>query len=80
MKLRFLISHHRKNSLRGKEIGKEWIYLERNKLHRQGLWAISKSDSGPGQGLSGFGVWEETLESPLDSKEIKSVNPKGNQP
>ena len=25
-------------------------------------------------------VWEETLESPLDSKEIKSVNPKGNQP
>ena len=25
-------------------------------------------------------VLEETLESPLDSKEIKSVNPKGNQP
>ena len=23
---------------------------------------------------------EKTLESPLDSKEIKSVNPKGNQP
>ena len=23
---------------------------------------------------------EETLESPLDSKEIKPVNPKGNQP
>ena len=23
--------------------------------------------------------WEKTLESPLDSKEIKPVNPKGNQ-
>ena len=25
-------------------------------------------------------VLDETLESPLDTKEIKSVNPKGNQP
>ena len=25
-------------------------------------------------------VWEKTLESPLDNKEIKPVNPKGNQP
>ena len=25
-------------------------------------------------------VWEKTLESPLDCKEIKSVHPKGNQP
>ena len=25
-------------------------------------------------------VWEKTLQSPLDSKEIKPVNPKGNQP
>jgi len=25
-------------------------------------------------------VWENTLESPLDSKEIKLANPKGNQP
>jgi len=25
-------------------------------------------------------VLEKTLENPLDSKEIKSVNPKGNQP
>ena len=24
-------------------------------------------------------MWEKTLESPLDSKEIKPVNPKGNQ-
>ena len=26
------------------------------------------------------GVLEKTLESPLDSKEIQPVNPKGNQP
>ena len=25
-------------------------------------------------------VWEKTLESPLDCKEIQPVNPKGNQP
>ena len=25
-------------------------------------------------------VFEKTLESPLDCKEIKSINPKGNQP
>ena len=30
MKLRFLTSHHRKNSVRDKVIGKKWIYLERN--------------------------------------------------
>ena len=28
----------------------------------------------------GITVLEKTFESPLDSKEIKSVNPKGNQP
>ena len=28
----------------------------------------------------GFDTLEKTLESPLDSKEIKPVNPKGNQP
>ena len=30
MKLRFLMSCHRKNSARDKAIGKKWIYLERN--------------------------------------------------
>ena len=25
-------------------------------------------------------TWEKTLEGPLDNKEIKPVNPKGNQP
>ena len=30
--------------------------------------------------LSNCGAGEDSLESPLDSKEIKPVNPKGNQP
>ena len=34
-------------------------------LNNQGFWTV---------------VLKKTLESPLDSKEIKSVNPKGNQP
>ena len=33
-KLRFLMSHHRKSSLRDKVIGKKRIYLGRNRLHR----------------------------------------------
>ena len=37
MKLRFLMSYHRKNSVRDKVIGKKWIYLERNTLHRQSV-------------------------------------------
>ena len=36
MKPRFLMSHGRKNSVRDKVMGKKWIYLERNSLHRQG--------------------------------------------
>ena len=35
LKLRFLMSHVRKNSVRDKVIGKKWIYLERNTLHRK---------------------------------------------
>ena len=27
MKLRFLMCHHREKSVRGKEMGKKWIYL-----------------------------------------------------
>ena len=34
MKLRFFMSHHRKNSVRDKVVGKKWIYLERSTLHR----------------------------------------------
>ena len=45
MKLGFLMSYHRKNSVRDKVIGKKWIYLERCTLHR--VWAISEHESGP---------------------------------
>ena len=43
MKLRFLMSHHRKNSVREKVIGKKWIYsdIERSTLHR--VWAITEA-------------------------------------
>ena len=34
MRLRFLMSHRRKNLVRNKVIGKKWIYLERNSLYR----------------------------------------------
>ena len=37
MKLGFLMSHCRKNSVRDKVVGKKWIYLERNALHRQSM-------------------------------------------
>ena len=37
MKLRFLMSHHRKNSVRDKVMGKKWSYLERNTVHRQSV-------------------------------------------
>ena len=40
-------------------------------------WTIKKAEH---QRIDAFElVLEKTLESPLDSKEIKSVNPKGNQ-
>ena len=37
IKLRFLMSHHRRNSVRNKVIGKKWIYSdsERSILHKQ---------------------------------------------
>ena len=40
MKLRFLMSYCRKNSVRDKVITKKWIYSERNTLHR--VWAIGR--------------------------------------
>ena len=45
MKLRFLMSHHRKNSVRDKVIGKKWIYsdTERNTFHRR-VWAIAEGE------------------------------------
>ena len=43
-------------------------------------WTIKKAEH---QRIEAFELWcwlEKTLESPLDCKEIKLVNPKGNQP
>ena len=39
---KFLMSHHRKNSMRDEVISKRWINLERNTLHR--VWAISEGE------------------------------------
>ena len=39
MKLRFCMSHHRKNSVRDKVVGKKWIYLQRYTFHR--IWSLS---------------------------------------
>ena len=38
--LRFLMSHHRKSSVRDTGIGKKWIYLETQSKDR--VWAISE--------------------------------------
>ena len=41
-------------------------------------WTVKKAER---QRIDAFELWYwRTLESPLDSKEIKRVNPKGNQP
>ena len=40
-------------------------------------WSIKKAEH---QRTDGFELLEKILESPLDSKEIKPVNLKGNQP
>ena len=37
MKLRFLMSHSRRNSAGGKVIGKKWVYLERYAFRRQNV-------------------------------------------
>ena len=37
MKLRFLMSQCKRNSVREKVIGKEWMYLERHTFHR---WSV----------------------------------------
>ena len=35
MKLRFLMLHHKKISVRHTVVGKKWIYFKRNTLHRE---------------------------------------------
>ena len=48
-------------------------------MYRCESWTVKK-DSVPKNCCFQAMVLEKTLESPLDSKEIKPVNPKGNQP
>ena len=46
-------------------------------LYRCESWTVKKAED---QRIDGFKlVLEKTLKSPLDNKEIKPVNPKGNQ-
>ena len=45
MKLRFLMSCHGKNSVRDKVIGKKWIYLERDTLHRQNVGHLRRREA-----------------------------------
>ena len=47
-------------------------------MYRCERWTVKKAEH---QRISAFKlVLEKTLESPLDCKEIKPVDPKGNQP
>ena len=48
-------------------------------IYRCDSWTIKKAERWR---INAFRLWllEKTLESPLDCKEIKSVNPTGNQP
>ena len=48
-------------------------------MHRCKSWTIRKAEH---QRIDAFELWvlEKTLKNPLDIKEIKPVNPKGNQP
>ena len=48
-------------------------------VYRCESWTIKKAGCRRIDALE-IMVLEKTLESPLDSKEIKPVNPKGNQP
>ena len=54
MKLSFLMSHHRKNSVRDKVISKEWIYLERNTLHRQSVGHLRRWERHQGMRVVSF--------------------------
>ena len=54
MKLGFLMSHCRKNSMIDKVIGKKWIYFERNTLCRQNMGHLIRRKQDQGMGLSVF--------------------------
>jgi len=46
MKLRFLMSHCRKNSVRDKVISKKWVYYKRETHSTDRGWAISEDEGG----------------------------------
>ena len=46
VKLEFLMSYHRKNSLRDKMVGKTWIYLEKPPPPPERVWTISEGEGG----------------------------------
>ena len=55
-----------------------WQETFDNYINKGSLWTIKKAKH---RRIDAFELWclEKTLQSPLDSKEIKPVNPKGNQ-
>ena len=68
MKLRFLMSRCRKNSVRDKVIGKKWIYLERYTFLRQNVVLLKRREQpwekhapqrecGPSQKVRGPEIW-----------------------
>ena len=68
LKIMFLMFHHRKNSVRDKAIGKEWIYSEKYTFHRQNviylkrwewLWGkhTPQTECGPSQKVRGPEMW-----------------------
>ena len=66
---------------------KSWTWLKRLSTHAHILrlhirmWELDHKEGwAPKSGCLQFVVWEKTLESPLDCKDIKPVHPKGNQP
>ena len=44
MKLRFLMSHCKKNSVRDKVIGKKWIYLETDTLFKLSVGYLRRQE------------------------------------
>ena len=46
------MSHHRKNSVRDKGIGKKWICLERYTFHGQNVVSLKRLEQPQGTGLS----------------------------
>ena len=61
MKLRFLMSRRRKDSVRDKVIGKKWIYLERNTLHRCSVGHLRRRERPPAVILMKDAKWESNI-------------------